>query len=44
MAKITDNELRTTMQRYGIIGAAPALVNAVKRALIIAPIDIAGHW
>ena len=40
MANITDNELRTTMQRYGIIGAAPALVNAVKRALIIAPIDI----
>lgn len=40
MAKITDNELRSTMQRYGIIGTAPALVNAVKRALIIAPIDI----
>ncbi len=40
MAKITDNDIRTTMQRYGIIGSAPALVNAVKRALIIAPIDI----
>ena len=40
MAKITDNDLRTTMQRYGIIGSAPALLNAVKRALIIAPIDI----
>ncbi|MBO4721408.1 MAG: sigma-54-dependent Fis family transcriptional regulator [Muribaculaceae bacterium] len=40
MAKITDNDIRTTMQRYGIIGSAPALINAVKRALIIAPIDI----
>ena len=40
MARLTDNEIRTTMQRYGIIGSAPALVNAVKRALIIAPIDI----
>lgn len=40
MAKITDNDIRTTMQRYGIIGSTPALVNAVKRALIIAPIDI----
>ena len=40
MAKITDNDIRTTMQRYGIIGSALALVNAVKRALIIAPIDI----
>ena len=28
------------MQRYSIIGAAPGLLNAVKRALIIAPIDI----
>ena len=40
MAKITDNEIRSIMQRYGIIGSAPALINAVKRALIIAPIDI----
>lgn len=40
MAKITDNELRSTMQRYGIIGTAPALLKAVKRAMIIAPIDI----
>ena len=28
------------MQRYSIIGSAPKLVSAVKRALIIAPIDI----
>ena len=28
------------MQRYSIIGSAPKLVTAVKRALIIAPIDI----
>ena len=40
MAKVTDNDIRSTMQRYGIIGSAPALINAVKRALIIAPIDI----
>lgn len=40
MAKITDAKIRETMQRYSIIGAAPALLAAVKRALIIAPIDI----
>lgn len=28
------------MQRYNIIGNSPALISAVKRALIIAPIDI----
>jgi len=40
MAKITENDIRSTMQRYGIIGSATGLINAVKRALIIAPIDI----
>ena len=40
MAAITDNTIKTTMQRYSIIGSAPKLVSAVKRALIIAPIDI----
>lgn len=40
MAKITDTEIKQVMQRYSIIGAAPALLTAVKRALIIAPIDI----
>lgn len=40
MAAITDNTIKTTMQRYSIIGSAPKLVTAVKRALIIAPIDI----
>lgn len=28
------------MQRYSIIGSAPSLISAVKKALIIAPIDI----
>lgn len=37
---MTEKDIRTTMQRFGIIGSAPALINAVKRALIIAPIDI----
>ncbi len=40
MAAITDNTIKTTMQRYSIIGSSPKLVSAVKRALIIAPIDI----
>jgi|GEM_PF-5608824 len=43
MAKITDAKIRETMQRYSIIGAAPALLAAVKRALIIAPIG-AYQW
>ena len=40
MATITAQKIKETMQRYSIIGAAPGLLNAVKRALIIAPIDI----
>ena len=40
MATITDHKIKETMQRYSIIGSAPELINAVKRALIIAPIDI----
>lgn len=40
MATINDSTIKATMQRYSIIGSAPRLVSAVKRALIIAPIDI----
>ena len=40
MAAINDNTIRTIMQRYSIIGSAPKLLSAVKKALIIAPIDI----
>lgn len=40
MATITTETIKRTMQRYGIIGSAPKLLSAVKRALIIAPIDI----
>jgi transcriptional regulator with GAF, ATPase, and Fis domain len=40
MAKISDAKIKQTMQRYSIIGSSPKLVAAVKRALIIAPIDI----
>ena len=40
MATITPQKIKETMQRYNIIGSAPGLINAVRRALIIAPIDI----
>lgn len=40
MAAITTETIKRTMQRYGIIGSSPKLLSAVKRALIIAPIDI----
>lgn len=40
MATITEAKIKQTMQRYSIIGASPKLISAVKRALIIAPINI----
>ena len=40
MATITEAKIKQTMQRYSIIGSAPKLLSAVKRALMIAPIDI----
>jgi len=40
MATLTESDIKKTMQRYSIIGAAPSLLNAVRKALIIAPIDI----
>ncbi len=40
MATITEANIKQTMQRYSIIGTSPKLIAAVKRALMIAPIDI----
>ncbi len=40
MATITEAKIKQTMQRYSIIGSSPKLLTAVKRALIVAPIDI----
>ena len=37
---ITDAKIKQTMQRFSIIGSSPKLIDAVKRALKIAPIDI----
>ena len=37
---ITDAKIKQTMQRFSIIGSSSKLIDAVKRALKIAPIDI----
>ena len=37
---ITDAKIKQTMQRYSIIGTSPKLVAAVKKALMIAPINM----
>ena len=36
---VTDRQIREVMNANGIIGSSPALINAVRRALIIAPTD-----
>ena len=40
MATINEATIKQTMQRYNIIGSSPKLLTAVKKALMIAPIDI----
>ena len=40
MATITDNNIRAMMQRFGIVGQSQALLAAIRRAMLVAPIDL----
>ena len=40
MATINDNSIRAIMQRFGIVGSSPALLAAIRRAMLVAPIDL----
>ena len=40
MATITDNNIRAIKQRFGIVGESPALIAAIRRAMLVAPIDL----
>ena len=38
--KITDNDIRALKLRFGIVGESPALIGAIRRAMLVAPIDL----
>ena len=38
--KITDNDIRAVKLRFGIVGESPALIAAIRRAMLVAPIDL----
>ncbi len=38
--KITDNDIRALKLRFGIVGESPALLAAIRRAMLVAPIDL----
>ena len=38
--KITDQEIRALKLRFGIVGESPALIAAIRRARLVAPIDL----
>ena len=40
MATITDTNIRAIKQRFGIVGESPALIAAIRRAMLVAPIDL----
>ena len=40
MNRITPADIQAAKQRLGIVGASPALMEAVGRALRVAPIDL----
>lgn len=40
MATITDSNIRAIKQRFGIVGESPALIGAIRRAMLVAPIDL----
>ena len=40
MATISDNSIRAIKQRFGIVGESPALIAAIRRAMLVAPIDL----
>ena len=40
MATINESSIRATKQRFGIVGESPALIAAIRRAMLVAPIDL----
>ena len=38
--KITEQEIRALKLRFGIVGESPALIAAIRRAMLVAPIDL----
>ncbi len=40
MATISDTNIRAIKQRFGIVGESPALIAAIRRAMLVAPIDL----
>jgi DNA-binding NtrC family response regulator len=40
MATITESSIRAIKQRFGIVGESPALIAAIRRAMLVAPIDL----
>ena len=38
--KITDSDIRAVKLRFGIVGESPALIAAIRRAMLVAPIDL----
>ena len=38
--KITENDIRALKLRFGIVGESPALIAAIRRAMLVAPIDL----
>ena len=40
MATINENTIRAIKQRFGIVGESPALIAAIRRAMLVAPIDL----
>ncbi len=38
--KVTDNDIRALKLRFGIVGESPALIAAIRRAMLVAPIDL----
>ena len=37
---ITENDIRALKLRFGIVGESPALIAAIRRAMLVAPIDL----
>ncbi|MBR2084442.1 MAG: sigma-54-dependent Fis family transcriptional regulator [Muribaculaceae bacterium] len=37
---MTDNDIRALKLRFGIVGESPALIAAIRRAMLVAPIDL----
>ena len=38
--KITNNDIRALKLRFGIVGESPSLIAAIRRAMLVAPIDL----